>query len=85
MEKENTHQFKKPEEVKAELIAAGITPDKEIMCYCGTSREGSLLRFYLKHVAGYPNVRLYEGAWKEYAWLKEKSLPAETELPVAAR
>ena len=37
-----------------------------------------LLRFYLKHVAGYPNVRLYEGAWKEYVWLKGKSLPAET-------
>lgn len=48
------------------------------LCYCGTSREGSLLRFYLKHVAGYPNVRLYEGAWKEYVWLKGKSLPAET-------
>ena len=25
-----------------------------------------------------PNVRLYEGAWKEYVWLKDKSLPAET-------
>ena len=49
-----------------------------LICYCGTSREGSLLRFYLKHVAGYPNVRLYEGAWKEYVWLKDKSLPAET-------
>ena len=24
-----------------------------------------LLFFYLKHVAGYPKVRLYEGAWKE--------------------
>ncbi|QIF01330.1 rhodanese-like domain-containing protein [Roseimicrobium sp. ORNL1] len=78
MEKDNTHKFKKYEDVKAELEAAGITKDKEILCYCGTSREGSLLRFYLKHVAGYPNVRLYEGAWKEYVWLKDKSLPAET-------
>lgn len=78
MEKDNTHQFKKYEDVKAELEAAGITKDKEILCYCGTSREGSLLRFYLKHVAGYPNVRLYEGAWKEYVWLKDKSLPTET-------
>jgi thiosulfate/3-mercaptopyruvate sulfurtransferase len=33
------------------------------------------MRFYLAHVAGYPNVRLYEGAWKEYVWLKGKSLP----------
>ena len=67
--------------IKAGLEAAGITKDKDIMCYCGTSREGSLLRFYLKHVAGYPKVRLYEGAWKEYVWLKDKSLPAETEAP----
>lgn len=85
MEKDNTHQFKKPQEVKAELEAAGITPDKEILAYCGTSREGSLLRFYLKYVAGYPKVRLYEGAWKEYVWLKNMSLPAETEIPKATR
>lgn len=78
MESDNTHQFKPFARVKAELEAAGITPDKKIICYCGTSREGSLVRFYLKHVAGYPDVRLYEGAWKEYVWLQGKSLPAET-------
>lgn len=75
MEKSNTHQFKPVGEAKAELSAAGITPDKEIIVYCGTSREGSLLRFHLRHVVGYPNVRLYEGSWKEYASLKH--LPAE--------
>ncbi len=78
MDSDNTHQFKPFAEVKAELEKAGITPDKNIIAYCGTSREGSLLQFYLKHVAGYPNVRLYEGAWKEYVWLKGKLLPAET-------
>jgi len=78
VEKDNTHKFKPFSETKAELEKAGITPEKDIICYCGTSREGSLIRFYLKHVAGYPNVRLYEGAWKEYVWLKGKSLPAET-------
>ena len=78
MESDNTHKFKPFAEVKAELEAAGITPDKNIIAYCGTSREGSLLQFYLKHVAGYPNVRLYEGAWKEYVWLKNQSLTAET-------
>lgn len=78
MEADNTHKFKPFSETKSALEAAGITPDKNIIAYCGTSREGSLLLFYLKHVAGYPNVRLYEGAWKEYVWLKDKSLPAET-------
>lgn len=76
MEKDNTHQFLPFEKVKPELEAAGLTADREILVYCGTSREGSLLRFYLKHVAKYPNVRLYEGSWKEYASLKK--LPVET-------
>ena len=75
METANTHRFRPFEQVKAELEAAGLNPNKEIIVYCGTSREGSLLRFYLKHVAKYPNVRLYEGSWKEYVSLKQ--YPAE--------
>jgi thiosulfate/3-mercaptopyruvate sulfurtransferase len=75
MESGNTHKFLPLEQTKKELEAAGLTADKDILVYCGTSREGSLLRFYLKHVAKYPNVRLYEGSWKEYAALKD--LPAE--------
>jgi thiosulfate/3-mercaptopyruvate sulfurtransferase len=79
MEKDNTHKFLPFEKVKAELEAAGLRPDREILVYCGTSREGSLLRFYLKHVAKYPNVRLYEGSWKEYVSMKH--LPAERGEP----
>jgi thiosulfate/3-mercaptopyruvate sulfurtransferase len=76
MEQDNTHRFLPIGQATAELETAGLTPDKEILVYCGTSREGSLLRFYLKHVAKYPNVRLYEGSWKEYVWLKQ--YPTET-------
>jgi thiosulfate/3-mercaptopyruvate sulfurtransferase len=76
MEKDNTHKFIPKEKAIAELKNAGLTKDKEIIVYCGTSREGSLLRFYLAHVAEYPNVRLYEGSWKEYASLKK--YPAKT-------
>ena len=75
MDDDNTHQFLPFKKVQQELSAAGLTKDKEIIVYCGTSREGSLLRFYLSHVAGYPNVRLYEGSWKEYVSLKQH--PAE--------
>lgn len=78
MEAGNTHKFKPLAVMKAALAGAGITPDKNIICYCGTSREGSLLYFTLKHVLGYPSVRLYEGSWKEYVWLNGKSLPAAT-------
>lgn len=76
MSKENTHEFLPFDQVKHQLEVAGLSPSKEIIVYCGTSREGSLLRFYLKHVARFPNVRLYEGSWKEYASLKQ--YPAET-------
>lgn len=76
MARENTHEFLPFDQVKTVLKDAGITPEREIIVYCGTSREGSLLRFYLKHVAKFPNVRLYEGSWKEYASLKQ--YPAET-------
>jgi thiosulfate/3-mercaptopyruvate sulfurtransferase len=78
MESDNTHQFKPHADMKAELEGAGITPDKNIICYCGTSREGSLIYFTLKYVLKYPSVRLYEGSWKEYVWLDGQSLPAET-------
>lgn len=83
MEKDNTHKFKPFEQVKEDLAAAGITADKDILVYCGTSREGSLLRFYLRHVAKFPKVRLYEGSWKEYVWLKQH--PAETKENKATR
>jgi 3-mercaptopyruvate sulfurtransferase SseA len=78
MKKDNTHKFKPFNQMKAALEAAGITPDKDIICYCGPSRQGSLLFFQPEHVAGFPKIRLYEGAWNEYVWLQGKSLPAET-------
>ncbi|MFM7056205.1 MAG: sulfurtransferase [Planctomycetota bacterium] len=77
MHADNTHRFLDADSARKQLEQAGITPEKHIIVYCGTSREGSLLRFYLRHVAGYPHVRLYEGSWKEYASLKHH--PAETQ------
>lgn len=76
MADDNTHQFLPLEENLKKLTAAGVAPNKQIVVYCGTSREGSLLRFYLAHVAKFPEVRLYEGSWKEYASLPEH--PAAT-------
>ncbi len=78
MADDNTHKFRPVDEVRPMLEEKGITTDRKIICYCGTSREGSLLRFYLRHLAGYPNVTLYEGAWKEYVWLEDQSLPTRT-------
>ena len=76
MADDNTHRFRSRDEAQEMLTKAGITKDKDIIVYCGTSREGSLLRFFLTHVMDYPKVRLYEGSWKEYASLSD--LPVET-------
>ena len=51
---------------------AGITPDKEIITYCVTGREGSAVWFVLKYLLGYPCVRLYQGSlteWSAKPWL----------------
>lgn len=71
----NTHLFRPWNQVKKTFFDAGVKPDQEVVVYCGTSREGSLLRFYLTHIAGYKNVRLYEGSWKEYSSISK--LPVE--------
>jgi thiosulfate/3-mercaptopyruvate sulfurtransferase len=80
MAEDNTHQFLPAASIQRDLQTAGLTSDKEIVVYCGTSREGSLLRFYLRHVARYPRVRLYEGSWKEYVSFPEH--PVETRANV---
>jgi len=43
--------------------------------FLGAGKTTTLLRFTLKRVLGYPNVRLYEGSWREYVSLMD--LPVE--------
>ncbi|HEX2951017.1 MAG TPA: sulfurtransferase [Armatimonadota bacterium] len=51
----------------------GITPDKEIITYCVTGREGSAAWFILKVMLGYPRVRLYQASMTE--WTAHPELP----------
>jgi thiosulfate/3-mercaptopyruvate sulfurtransferase len=53
-----------------------ITKNKEIVVHCRTGREASHVYFTLKHILGYPRVRLYRGSWVE--WSADKSLPVKT-------
>lgn len=70
---ENRHTFRPIVELRALLEARGVTRDRKIVVYCGTGREASLLFHVMRSVLEYPDVRLYEGSWTEYA---------ATELPV---
>lgn len=64
---DNAHKLKPVNEIRKIFEDAGVTKDKDVIVYCGTSREASLEYVVLKHLLGYPNVRLYEGSWAEYA------------------
>lgn len=75
MREDNYHQFKSVDEMRKVVEQAGVKPDSEIIVYCGTSREATLLYLVMRHILGYPNVRLYEGSWTEYC--------AHEDLPVA--
>ncbi len=58
-------------QLRAHYEQAGITPDKEIISYCITGREGSAVWFMLKKLLKYPRVRLYQASITEWAAIPE--------------
>lgn len=62
--------------LRASYEAQGITPDRDVIVYCNTGTEASHVWFALAALLGYPRVRIYTGAWSEWA--------ARDDLPVAA-
>lgn len=72
----NFHQLKPLDEIRQILASRGITPENNIIVTCSTGREATLQYHVLKHLLGYPNVRVYEGSWTEYS--AQLDLPIET-------
>jgi thiosulfate/3-mercaptopyruvate sulfurtransferase len=72
----NFHQLKPLDQIRQILASRGITPDNNIIVTCSTGREATLQYHVLKHLLGYPNVRVYEGSWTEYS--AQLDLPIET-------
>lgn len=66
-EEENASRVRKTDELRAIFEKAGVTADKDVVVYCGTGREATLLYMALTRELGYPRVRLYEGGWTEYS------------------
>ncbi len=61
-------------ELRAMLIALGVTPDKEIIAYCQTHHRSSHTFIVLKAL-GYERVKGYPGAWSE--WGNSADTPIE--------
>jgi thiosulfate/3-mercaptopyruvate sulfurtransferase len=76
MDDKNKKLLKPVEQLEAMVKAVGATPDKTIICSCGTGREATnefmLFRWYL----GYPKVRIFEGSFTE--WVSYKDNPVVT-------
>lgn len=63
----NPHKLKSIDALRQLFVSRGVTPDKTVIVSCSTGREASLQYIVLKHLLGYPNVRIYEGSWTEYS------------------
>jgi thiosulfate/3-mercaptopyruvate sulfurtransferase len=58
--------FKTKDEIIATAAKFGATPEKEIVIYCQTGIKAAVVYIALKEIAGFPNVKLYAGAYAEW-------------------
>lgn len=58
--------FKTVEDLKKIYSEKGITPEKNVICYCRIGERSSHTWFVLKYLLGYQNVVNYDGSWTEW-------------------
>lgn len=66
--------YKTKEEIITTAAKFGVTPEKEVVVYCQTGIKAAVVYFALKEIAGFPNVKLYAGAYAEWASVAENPL-----------
>lgn len=59
--------YKTKDELLAIFAAAGIDGTKPIVPYCNSGALASIYYYVLKEVCGFPDVRMYDGSWQEWA------------------
>ncbi|HLA75853.1 MAG TPA: sulfurtransferase [Gammaproteobacteria bacterium] len=70
----NAMRLKPLAELRAQLSALGVTPDKEVITYCQTHHRSSHSYIVLTAL-GYPRIKGYPGAWSE--WGNSSDAPVE--------
>lgn len=58
-------RFKPAEELRAMLTSLGVTPDKEVVCYCQSHHRSAHSCMMLKSL-GFTRVRGYPGSWSDW-------------------
>ena len=76
MSAENTRRLRPEAEIRQAVEAVGATPDRTVICSCGTGREATNEYLIFRHLLGYPDVRLYEGSFTE--WTADPANPTVT-------
>jgi thiosulfate/3-mercaptopyruvate sulfurtransferase len=71
MDDKNKKLLKPDDQIQALAESAGASPDKTIICSCGTGREATNEFILFKWYLGYPDVVLYEGGFTEWTSYKE--------------
>ncbi|MDH4029046.1 MAG: sulfurtransferase [Nitrospirota bacterium] len=59
--------IKSAAELKTLYESKGVTKDKNVTTYCQGAIKAANAYFALKHVLGYPNVKVYAGSWGEWS------------------
>lgn len=69
-----TGAFKPTDQIIDVATKYGVSPDKEIVVYCQTGIKAAVLYIALKELAGFSNVKLYAGAYAEWASVSENPI-----------
>ena len=72
----NPTLLKKEEEIRGILSSYGITPEKTVICSCGTGGSATAVFLILKYFLGYPDVLIYEAGFT--GWLSDPDNPVVT-------